>query len=133
MLMHFKEEQPRQLIQRTFTRFITVAKRAQIKLFADVPDDLPGISVDRATFSRLLGNLISNAVKFTPEEGEIEISAELVMDPSKIKERIPSTYEVEKLPLGMPMLQIMVRDTGAGIPEESLEGIFDRFRPGQEP
>ena len=69
MLMHFKEEQPRQLIQRTYTRFITVAKRAQINLLANVPDDLPGISVDRSTFSRLLGNLISNAVKFTPEGG----------------------------------------------------------------
>ncbi len=72
MLMHFKEEQPRQLIQRTYTRFITVAKRAQINLLANVPEDLPGISVDRSTFSRLLGNLISNAVKFTPEGGRLK-------------------------------------------------------------
>lgn len=127
MLMHFKEEIPRQLIQRTLGRFLPVAKRAQVNLHAEIADDLPAISADRATFSRLLGNLISNALKFTPEAGEIEIAAELVADPAKIQQRIPGSYQqglVENLP---PLLQITVRDTGEGIPEESLEGIFDRF------
>ena len=127
MLMHFKEEAPHQLIQRTLTRYNTVAKRAQIHLFATVDENLPTIPVDRATFSRLLGNLLSNALKFTPEGGEIEVSA-AVEDISAIKERIPrQSYPVEKLTVGGRFLQITVRDSGVGIPPEALEWIFDRF------
>ncbi|ABQ24227.1 response regulator [Geotalea uraniireducens] len=128
MLLHFKEEAPHQLIQRTLTRYITVAKRAQIHLFATVDENLPTISADRATFSRLLGNLISNALKFTPEGGEIEVSAAAIEDISAIKDRIPrQSYPVEKLSGGDRFLQITVRDSGVGIPPEALEGIFDRF------
>lgn len=127
MLMHFKEEMPKQLIQRTMSRFLTVAKRAQVKLHATVADDLPQISADRATFARLLGNLISNALKFTPEGGEIEIAAQVIVNPETLRERIPARYGGGKLPLERPMVQVVVRDTGEGIAEDSLEGIFDRF------
>ncbi|WP_243372797.1 response regulator [Geotalea sp. SG265] len=127
MLMHFNEEMPAQLIRRTMTRFLTVARRAQLKLFATIPEQLPLISADRATFSRLLGNLISNALKFTPEGGEIEISIAAVNDPETLRERIPARYGGEKTSLDKPMVQITVRDTGEGIAADSLEDIFDRF------
>ncbi len=128
MLLHFKEEAPQQLVQRTLTRYITVAKRALVHLFSTVPENLPAISVDRATFSRLLGNLISNALKFTPEEGEIEVSAEVVEDISAIQGRIPrQSYPAERLPGEGRFLKLTVRDSGVGIPPEALVGIFDRF------
>jgi signal transduction histidine kinase len=109
------------------SRFLTVAKRAQVNLHATVAEDLPLISADRATFARLLGNLISNALKFTPEGGEIEITAHVIDNPQTLRERIPARYGGGALPLERPMVQMVVRDTGEGIAEDSLEGIFDRF------
>jgi PAS domain S-box-containing protein len=127
MLMHFHEEMPAQLIRRTMTRFLTVARRAQVNLFATIPEQLPLISVDRATFSRLLGNLISNALKFTPEGGEIEITAAAADNGEGFRGKIPARYMNEAMSLDKPMVQIVVRDTGEGIAADSLEDIFDRF------
>jgi two-component system phosphate regulon sensor histidine kinase PhoR len=128
MLMDFKAEEPLQLIQRTLSRYNAVAKRAQIRLIANVPTNLPPIAVDRATFPRLLGNLLANSLKFTAEGGEIEVSAELLEDFSTIRERIPPTsYPSEQLPEGGSFVRITVSDSGVGIAAKELETIFDRF------
>ncbi|HEU4615960.1 MAG TPA: HAMP domain-containing sensor histidine kinase [Kofleriaceae bacterium] len=69
------------------------------------PDTLT-VRVDARRFTRVLVNLISNALKFTPEGGRVEISLGVV------------DGECE----------IAVRDTGIGIPPEHLDEIFERFR-----
>jgi signal transduction histidine kinase len=128
MPMDFKAEEPLQLIQRTLSRYNTVAKRAQIHLSATVPTNLPPIAVDRATFPRLLGNLLTNSLKFTAEGGEIEVSAGLLEDFSTIRERIPPTsYPAEQLPERGRFVRITVSDSGVGIAAKELETIFDRF------
>jgi signal transduction histidine kinase len=53
----------------------------------------------------LISNLLSNAIKFTPREGEVRLSVQ------------PSGKRIE----------IVVTDTGRGIPDEHLPHIFDRF------
>jgi heavy metal sensor kinase len=60
---------------------------------------------DRVQIERMLSNLISNAVKFTPAGGEVRVSAERAGD----------------------FGEIVVRDTGQGIAPEHLPHIFDRF------
>ncbi len=60
---------------------------------------------------QVLANLLNNAIKFTPEGGEIRVSAEYLHEDSR-----PSG-EVE----------VRVRDSGVGIPSEYLEKIFERF------
>jgi signal transduction histidine kinase len=60
---------------------------------------------DRVQIERMLSNLISNAVKFTPAEGEVRVGVERVGD----------------------YAEIVVEDTGQGIAERHLPHIFDRF------
>ncbi|WAL60695.1 sensor histidine kinase [Thermocoleostomius sinensis] len=64
---------------------------------------------DRDQLTRLFTNLISNAVQYTPAAGQIEVSLQ------RVKQS------------GHTQIQIQVKDTGIGIPMESLPHIFDRF------
>lgn len=70
----------------------------------DVPDDLPSVLVDRLQIERVLANLVVNAIRYT-KQGEIRISAE------------PRNHYIA----------VSVSDTGAGIPQEYLPHIFDKF------
>ncbi|ACH37041.1 response receiver sensor histidine kinase, PAS domain-containing [Citrifermentans bemidjiense Bem] len=128
MKLNFREEDPSLLINRSVTKFQTPAQRGAISLFATLPPSLPAISADRSSFSRILGNLLSNAVKFTPEGGEIEVSADLVQDPAPVLAHVPEEcYPGQELPREGEFVRIRVRDSGVGIPQESLGSIFDRF------
>jgi CheY-like chemotaxis protein len=73
-----------------------------------VPHTLPPVDGDPQRLQQVLANVLSNAVKFTPEGGWIEIGA-------------ASTGA---------MLEIVVRDSGIGIAPEFLPYVFDRFRQG---
>ncbi|WP_373549461.1 ATP-binding protein [Haliscomenobacter sp.] len=64
---------------------------------------------DPEKLRQIVSNLLSNALKFTPESGNIYLS-------------IDRSFQNEK-----PYLQITVKDTGIGIPEAQLPHIFDRF------
>jgi signal transduction histidine kinase/ligand-binding sensor domain-containing protein/DNA-binding response OmpR family regulator len=61
---------------------------------------------DQDKLEKILFNLLSNAFKFTPEGGEVEVTLALMPD---------------------QFLQIRVRDTGIGIPEDKKDRIFERF------
>lgn len=74
----------------------------------DIPKDLPYVYADTERVRQVLVNLLDNAIKYTPEEGTIEISI---------------------LHRTAQKVQVSVSDTGPGIPEESRERIFeDHFR-----
>jgi signal transduction histidine kinase len=76
-----------------------------------VPDDLPPAMADPARIQQVLGNLIDNAVKYSPDGGRITLSA------------ASAGGEVV----------VSVRDEGIGIPDEMLETAFDRFQRGRDP
>jgi PAS domain S-box-containing protein len=69
------------------------------------------VSVDEEKIGRVLTNLVDNAIKFTPPDGQVTIMAE------------PEPGEVGRIRCG-------VRDTGTGIPAEYHERIFERFTQG---
>lgn len=128
MRLAFKEEDLALLINRAVGKFSTQAQRAGIKLFATIPPELPWVSLDRNAFGRILGNLLSNAVKFTPEGGEIELALDLVPEVGTVIGEVPEeSYHQRELPSEGRFVRIRVRDTGVGIPEDSLGTIFDRF------
>jgi signal transduction histidine kinase len=79
----------------------------EVQLVWSYPADLPSVTCDRAKLSRILENLIDNAIKFT-ERGTIGIVARYL--------------QREK------MLQVKVLDTGEGIPQEQIPKIFERFQ-----
>jgi signal transduction histidine kinase len=75
--------------------------RIEVKAFAD----LSVIKADRRALRSILDNLLSNAIRYTPPEGEILLAAEETKD----------------------FVQFTVRDSGRGIEAERLSTIFDRF------
>jgi len=79
-----------------------------IQVRTEVPQQLPSVYGDREKVEQILTNLLGNAIKFTPEGGEIVVSAE-PLDPRERR------------------LAISVRDTGIGIPGDQLEKIFEKF------
>src|SRR5215207_2830549 len=96
---------PAALLTRAVERLRPQVERASLVLLVEVPSDLPPVRVDRGRIEQVLINLVHNAVKFTPEGGEILASAELADG----------------------MLQVSVRDTGIGVTAEELPRIFERF------
>lgn len=70
----------------------------------DIPQDLPHVYVDQEQVRRVLFNLLDNAIKYTPEQGAISVVA---------------------LHRTTQKIQVMIQDTGSGIPEENQEKIFE--------
>ncbi len=85
----------------------TWAQAKSIILEKKAEDNLPQVDIDVTRVGQVLNNLIGNAIKFTPHEGVITISANLKS--------------------GGREIAISVKDTGPGIPQEDLEKVFDRF------
>ncbi|MDJ0555747.1 MAG: histidine kinase [Microcoleaceae cyanobacterium MO_207.B10] len=83
-------------------------KSKELNLRTDIPNDLSFIYADREKIRQVLVNLLDNAIKYTPPEGDIQVS---------ILER--TTQKV----------QVTICDSGPGIPEENCHRIFeDCFR-----
>jgi signal transduction histidine kinase len=76
-----------------------------VRVVASLPGRLPAIRGDRARLRQVLGNLIDNAVKYSPEGGEVRVSA------------APTNGAV----------RISVRDDGPGIPRDQQIRIFEKF------
>jgi signal transduction histidine kinase len=82
-----------------------LAAEKEIALEASVPDELPPLRADRAKLRRVLVNLISNALKFTPRGGRVYLTA------------APGDGHV----------RVSVADTGVGIAPDDLRDIFDKY------
>lgn len=91
------------LLQATIT---PLAERKSIELTFAV-DEIPLFVADAEKLRRIVENLMSNAVKFTPDGGRVVFSAR---------------HNVEAR-----VVEISVADTGCGIPEKSRDAIFERF------
>jgi two-component system cell cycle sensor histidine kinase PleC len=82
------------------------ARERRQELVIDVAPDAPGLFADERALKQILINLVSNAVKFTPEGGRIEVVGSKARDGG---------------------FQIMVKDNGPGIPHDKLDKIFKPF------
>ena len=103
--LQLREQDPAQMVLQALHMFEVEAQQHGITLTASVPTNLPLVMADNGRIIQVLGNLLRNAVKFTPRDGRIVVSAE---------ERDRS-------------LVLSVRDNGAGIASEHLDRIFDRY------
>jgi signal transduction histidine kinase len=108
----------RLLISSAVEEMKAIAKeRDQIIKICKVPKTK--VLVDAAQIHRVLVHLISNAIKFTPDGGKIEVSADFVKDYV-----LASMYEEEGI---VNAIDIVVSDSGIGIDKKELERIFDVF------
>jgi len=87
-----------------------------------LPRSLPSLNIDRQKILQVMTNLLGNAVKYSPQGGDIEVTARQVQSEDKLKEVIG-----EAPALKTPCVIVSISDHGIGIPEEELTRIFDKF------
>jgi two-component system phosphate regulon sensor histidine kinase PhoR len=97
---------PLLLIKDHISSFKAEAENKKIALSAGLPEKLPQLYIDPDRITQVLVNLIGNALKFTPEGGQVKLEAKELDD----------------------SLQIQVTDTGVGIAKENFSKLFDRFQ-----
>jgi two-component system, cell cycle sensor histidine kinase DivJ len=81
------------------------AEAGKVNLSLALPDNLPHLMADQRRLRQIVLNLVSNALKFTPDEGTVTISAQECNDG----------------------VEIVVADTGTGIPPEHLSKVWQPF------
>lgn len=91
------------LAERVVERFKTQTQRHRFVL--SFPAEFDVVQADEVRLRQVLDNLISNAIKYSPDGGTIEIGGKLLDD----------------------QIVVFVRDEGVGIPEDDLHRVFDRF------
>jgi signal transduction histidine kinase len=96
---------PHELLARTAAAYAPQAEQKGVKIGVHADPALPMIGVDPQRMAQVLSNLMSNALRYTPSGGQIQLRAEATAS----------------------HLVLKVQDTGTGIPQAELPRIFDRF------
>ena len=92
-----------------------------------IPADL-AVAGDLVRVQQILANLLSNALKYTPDSAPIEVAARIVNAAGRV-ERRPAVWPMQGRTQGhtQEMIEISVRDYGPGIPPDQLLLLFRRF------
>jgi signal transduction histidine kinase len=94
-----------QLLDEVLSNIRSLAEKKQIQLTREIAPELSMINVDHNRFKQIMINLLSNALKFTPVNGQVTITAK----PEK------------------EYILISVADTGIGISQDNIDRIFNEF------
>jgi signal transduction histidine kinase len=96
-----------EFIRSSLETYFPRAKEKRISLNLNLDSNVGGIDGDPRRLDQLLGNLISNAIKFTAEGGAIEVGSRLQ---------------------GFNEVKIWVKDSGVGIPPDEIGSMFQKYR-----
>ncbi len=99
-----------ELIYDCLERFQTLSEEQGVQMSAYVGPDIDPVSLNAAKISRVLDNLLSNALRYTPEGGQIVVNA------NRAGDRVTVTVE----------------DSGSGFDEEDLPRLFEQFYRGEQ-
>ena len=99
-----------ELVQDVVLKYRPHADEAEIQLESAMPAEALNIKADIGLIERALSNLIENAIKYTPEKGVVKVA---LTDADQA-------------------VRFVVSDTGAGIAEEDLPHVFDRYYRGKQ-
>jgi signal transduction histidine kinase len=101
-------------VERAIAKCITIlserAAEGQVNITTDIPKGLPYIVADRLRFIQIILNVLSNAVKFTPPGGNVNITVRPEMRGGAVTD-----------------FHITIKDTGIGIAPENLQKVFQSF------
>jgi signal transduction histidine kinase len=115
MQMHFVPVDVAALIHEVGTNLEKTFKERSQTLTIDVPH-LPMVKADPNLLEKLMQHLLSNAIKFTPNQGNVRVTAKTLIHNADYPDGV---------------MQITVSDTGIGVELDSQEIIFSKFyQPG---
>ena len=100
---------PTEWLPPTLAPWGEAARQKKLSWQIDIADELPSIQADPERLSQALGNLLSNAIRYTPSGGQVRVNARQENG----------------------ALSIEVQDNGPGIAAEELETIFEPFKRGK--
>ncbi|WP_339752342.1 HAMP domain-containing sensor histidine kinase [Algoriphagus aquimarinus] len=105
--MHVKKENlnVQELLHDSSLKYELLARSKNIVIETNISSTLPLVKADLYLLDRVIQNLLDNAVKYTPQDGEISIEANSVAGGVEVK----------------------IKNSGGGIPQADLESIFDRY------
>lgn len=97
---------PKETVERVVKIMEPQAVKSRVKLLSQGLEAVPKIRADSDLMERVIMNLVSNAIKFTPSGGRVDVIGQDFPD----------------------RIQVTVADTGQGIPPDYLEKVFDKFQ-----
>jgi len=106
MTYTFEQKDLTPLVDKTIQEMGPLVQSKKINLQVRLAEKLPSVKMDSERILQVLRNLIGNAMRFTPDEGQVTVSARSVDGG----------------------LEVSVADTGPGIPAEDLTSIFEKFK-----
>jgi len=106
MQAHLEQGNPFFTINSTIDKHLILAINKSITIQRVIDRNLPDVEYDKQILDRVLSNLISNSIKYSPAETQIKIFSELLSD----------------------KLNLVVKDQGLGLSKEDLENVFEEFK-----
>ncbi len=100
-----------EMIEESLQPFLLQYKQKNIDLHTDIDPDLPRVDADSGKIVQLMTNLLSNAMKFTPDNGTVNIKVEKETVSDKIS-----------------FIKVSVSDSGVGIKTEEISLLFEQYR-----
>ena len=110
VLLDLRPDDLRAVVENAVQQALPSAERKDVTLTMTVPEDPIRQRHDPQRLGQVLGNLIGNAIKFTPGGGKVDVTLEQIRDGAELR----------------------VADTGVGIDPQELPNVFDRFYRGAQ-
>ena len=123
-ILEFREVDLKNILQNSLLMIKEKALKQHIEISSNLNGIPTKIMADERSLKQILYNLLSNAAKFTPDNGRIMLEGKL------IDHKFKSASDVQKHQVGgygQPCLMISVKDSGIGLNTESLGRIFNPF------
>lgn len=121
---HFAPTNINNVINYVKAAFLEVAKTKGVNLISEENPNLSETNADQRRLEQVLTNLVSNAIKFTPENKTVKISAKQ-LNAEEIT--INDIFKTQVPKLSGEYIQVCVEDDGIGIDQKDILRAFDKF------
>lgn len=135
---------PDEAVRLAVTSVVPQMQKKKIQFSVKITPHLPKIWGDKAKIAQILINLLGNAVKFTPEEGNIDCLVDCISQTDlDMQAHMGQSHSVQHAAFTAPIppqkaisifdhlskqyIRMIVKDSGIGIPTDKLEKVFERF------